>query len=101
MLVIVYSVLLCARACVLGVWVGEEMCVLMCIYMRSCNLTSHKVAWKAILFCFRNNEVQFAGELQPRGCCYRLNVPLGDAKVLYNFRFLLKCIFRIFFVLTG
>lgn len=30
----------------------------------------------------RNNEVQFAGELQPRGCCYRLNVPPGDAKAL-------------------
>ncbi|THU46788.1 hypothetical protein C4D60_Mb09t08580 [Musa balbisiana] len=25
----------------------------------------------------RNNEVQFAGELQPRGCCYRLEVPAG------------------------
>eukprot|EP00268_Persea_americana_P054899 TRINITY_DN633_c0_g1_i2.p1 TRINITY_DN633_c0_g1~~TRINITY_DN633_c0_g1_i2.p1 ORF type:complete len:500 (+),score=117.74 TRINITY_DN633_c0_g1_i2:289-1788(+) len=28
----------------------------------------------------RNNEVQFAGQLQPRGCCYRLNVPPGDTK---------------------
>ncbi|XP_058094229.1 uncharacterized protein LOC131240169 isoform X2 [Magnolia sinica] len=30
----------------------------------------------------RNNEVQFAGELQPRGCCYRLEVPSGDYKIL-------------------
>ncbi|KAF3674588.1 putative cathepsin B-like [Capsicum annuum] len=26
----------------------------------------------------RNNEVAFAGEIQPRGCCYRLRVPSGD-----------------------
>ncbi|XP_074273601.1 uncharacterized protein LOC141597146 [Silene latifolia] len=30
----------------------------------------------------RNNEVQFAGELQPRGCCYTLKVPAGDPQVL-------------------
>ncbi|XP_042502646.1 zinc finger protein ZPR1 homolog [Macadamia integrifolia] len=30
----------------------------------------------------RNNEVQFAGELQPRGCLYRLEVPSGDQKML-------------------
>ncbi|XP_037492415.1 zinc finger protein ZPR1 homolog isoform X2 [Jatropha curcas] len=30
----------------------------------------------------RNNEVQFAGEIQPRGCCYRLEVQSGDPKVL-------------------
>ncbi|OWM74707.1 hypothetical protein CDL15_Pgr004670 [Punica granatum] len=30
----------------------------------------------------RNNEVQFAGEIQPRGCCYQLQVPSGDQKVL-------------------
>ncbi|KAL2473925.1 ZPR1 zinc-finger domain protein [Forsythia ovata] len=30
----------------------------------------------------RNNEVQFAGEIQPRGCHYRLQVPAGDQKVL-------------------
>ncbi|KAM2949222.1 hypothetical protein FF1_036139 [Malus domestica] len=30
----------------------------------------------------RNNEVQFAGEIQPKGCCYRLEVPSGDPKML-------------------
>ncbi|ERN20325.1 zinc finger protein ZPR1 isoform X1 [Amborella trichopoda] len=30
----------------------------------------------------RNNEVQFAGELQPRGCCYHLRVMGGDRKML-------------------
>ncbi|KAK3433754.1 zinc finger protein ZPR1 [Eucalyptus grandis] len=30
----------------------------------------------------RNNEVQFAGEIQPRGCCYSLEVPTGDPKML-------------------
>ncbi|XP_004293742.1 PREDICTED: zinc finger protein ZPR1-like [Fragaria vesca subsp. vesca] len=30
----------------------------------------------------RNNEVQFAGELQPKGCTYRLEVPSGDPKML-------------------
>ncbi|KAF6170493.1 hypothetical protein GIB67_031901 [Kingdonia uniflora] len=30
----------------------------------------------------RNNEVQFAGELQPRGCCYSLKVSPGEQKVL-------------------
>ncbi|XP_059625151.1 uncharacterized protein LOC132268317 [Cornus florida] len=30
----------------------------------------------------RNNEVQFAGELQPRGCCYSLEFPSGDQKML-------------------
>ncbi|XP_056846877.1 uncharacterized protein LOC108814675 [Raphanus sativus] len=29
----------------------------------------------------RNNEVQFAGEIQPRGCCYHLAIPAGDAKI--------------------
>ncbi|KAL0854561.1 hypothetical protein Bca101_059713 [Brassica carinata] len=28
----------------------------------------------------RNNEVQFAGEIQPRGCSYRLDVLAGDEK---------------------
>ncbi|OVA05104.1 zinc finger protein [Macleaya cordata] len=30
----------------------------------------------------RNNEVQFAGQLQPRGCCYSLKIPSGDRKML-------------------
>ncbi|XP_044976480.1 zinc finger protein ZPR1 homolog isoform X2 [Hordeum vulgare subsp. vulgare] len=30
----------------------------------------------------RNNEVQFAGQLQPKGCCYRLDVPQGQNEVL-------------------
>ncbi|KAF3451100.1 hypothetical protein FNV43_RR07189 [Rhamnella rubrinervis] len=30
----------------------------------------------------RNNEVQFAGELQPKGCSYHLEVPSGDPKML-------------------
>ncbi|CAL1352629.1 unnamed protein product [Linum trigynum] len=30
----------------------------------------------------RNNEVQFAGEIQPRGCCYCLNVTAGNQKML-------------------
>ncbi|WCJ25151.1 ZPR1 zinc-finger domain protein [Euphorbia peplus] len=30
----------------------------------------------------RNNEVQFAGEIQPRGCSYQLDIPSGDPKVL-------------------
>ncbi|KAA0043245.1 zinc finger protein ZPR1-like [Cucumis melo var. makuwa] len=29
----------------------------------------------------RNNEVQFAGEIQPRGCCYCLEVHASDQKV--------------------
>ncbi|KZV24317.1 hypothetical protein F511_01799 [Dorcoceras hygrometricum] len=29
----------------------------------------------------RNNEVQFAGEIQPKGCLYRLEVPSGDKKM--------------------
>ncbi|KAL3833788.1 hypothetical protein ACJIZ3_008524 [Penstemon smallii] len=29
----------------------------------------------------RNNEVQFAGEIQPKGCHYSLEVPLGDQKM--------------------
>ncbi|CAF1774011.1 hypothetical protein Bca4012_045529 [Brassica carinata] len=29
----------------------------------------------------RNNEVQFAGKIQPRGCCYHLDVPAGDVKI--------------------
>ncbi|KAG5388977.1 hypothetical protein IGI04_030518 [Brassica rapa subsp. trilocularis] len=29
----------------------------------------------------RNNEVQFAGEIQPRGCSYRLEVSAGDDKM--------------------
>jgi zinc finger protein len=28
----------------------------------------------------RNNEVQFAGEIQPRGCSYHLEVSAGDVK---------------------
>lgn len=31
----------------------------------------------------RNNEVQFAGEIRPRGCCYTLVVPAGDQKVIF------------------
>lgn len=31
---------------------------------------------------FRNNEVQFAGEIQPRGCCYCLEVHASDQKVI-------------------
>ncbi|XP_061351546.1 uncharacterized protein LOC133296557 [Gastrolobium bilobum] len=30
----------------------------------------------------RNNEVQFAGEIQPRGCCYSLKIPSGEQKML-------------------
>ncbi|XP_076927077.1 uncharacterized protein LOC143590505 [Bidens hawaiensis] len=30
----------------------------------------------------RNNEVQFAGEIQPRGSCYRVEFSLGDQKML-------------------
>lgn len=30
----------------------------------------------------RNNEVQFAGQLQPKGCCYRLEVPSGKSEIL-------------------
>ncbi|XP_027345533.1 zinc finger protein ZPR1-like [Abrus precatorius] len=30
----------------------------------------------------RNNEVQFAGEIQPRGCSYSLEIPLGEPKML-------------------
>ncbi|KAI3994636.1 hypothetical protein MKX01_027526 [Papaver californicum] len=30
----------------------------------------------------RNNEVQFAGQLQPKGCSYSLKVPAGDLKML-------------------
>ncbi|KAK1563861.1 hypothetical protein Q3G72_034085 [Acer saccharum] len=32
----------------------------------------------------RNNEVQFAGEIQPRGCCYWLEVPSGDQKLFHR-----------------
>ncbi|EMS64584.1 Zinc finger protein ZPR1 [Triticum urartu] len=28
-----------------------------------------------------NNEVQFAGQLQPKGCCYRLEVPQGQNEI--------------------
>ncbi|XP_073005458.1 uncharacterized protein [Typha latifolia] len=30
----------------------------------------------------RNNEIQFAGQIQPKGCCYRLEVPFGCSEVL-------------------
>ncbi|XP_066367499.1 LOW QUALITY PROTEIN: uncharacterized protein [Miscanthus floridulus] len=30
----------------------------------------------------RNNEIQFAGQLQPKGCCYSLEVPLGQSEIL-------------------
>ncbi|KAL6894022.1 hypothetical protein ACP4OV_008120 [Aristida adscensionis] len=30
----------------------------------------------------RNNEIQFAGQLQPKGCCYRLEVPSGQSEIL-------------------
>ncbi|KAK1319716.1 hypothetical protein QJS10_CPB04g01917 [Acorus calamus] len=32
----------------------------------------------------RNNEVQFAGQLQPQGCCYKLEVQSGDPKVDFD-----------------
>ncbi|KAG8047501.1 hypothetical protein GUJ93_ZPchr0008g14074 [Zizania palustris] len=33
----------------------------------------------------RNNEVQFAGQLQPKGCCYLLEVPLGKNEVYFMY----------------
>ncbi|KAF8709849.1 hypothetical protein HU200_029562 [Digitaria exilis] len=30
----------------------------------------------------RNNEIQFAGQLQPKGCCYSLEVPSGQLEIL-------------------
>ncbi|WVZ60650.1 hypothetical protein U9M48_010642 [Paspalum notatum var. saurae] len=30
----------------------------------------------------RNNEIQFAGQLQPKGCCYTLEIPSGQSEVL-------------------
>ncbi|CAD6342631.1 unnamed protein product [Miscanthus lutarioriparius] len=30
----------------------------------------------------RNNEIQFAGQLQPKGCCYSLEVPSGQSEIL-------------------
>ncbi|WVZ78050.1 hypothetical protein U9M48_025822 [Paspalum notatum var. saurae] len=30
----------------------------------------------------RNNEIQFAGQLQPKGCCYKLEIPSGQSEVL-------------------
>ncbi|CAD6207824.1 unnamed protein product [Miscanthus lutarioriparius] len=30
----------------------------------------------------RNNEIQFAGQLQPKRCCYSLEVPLGQSEIL-------------------
>lgn len=30
----------------------------------------------------RNNEIQFAGQLEPKGCCYSLEVPLGQSEML-------------------
>ncbi|KAF7012769.1 hypothetical protein CFC21_026928 [Triticum aestivum] len=30
----------------------------------------------------RNNEIQFAGQLQPKGCCYTLKVPKGQPEIL-------------------
>ncbi|GJN23236.1 hypothetical protein PR202_gb10868 [Eleusine coracana subsp. coracana] len=30
----------------------------------------------------RNNEIQFAGQLQPKGCCYSLEVPAGQSEIL-------------------
>lgn len=50
----------------------------------------------------RNNEIQFAGELQPRGCSYNLKVPNDDLKVLdamlkslgfYIFEHIFSCIY--------
>lgn len=66
---------------------------------RSCTLISCSVHFKKISYfeskcVFRNNEVQFAGEIQPKGCHYLLEVPLGDQKVVLKvpyanmFRFL-------------
>ncbi|CAL0331278.1 unnamed protein product [Lupinus luteus] len=39
-------------------------------------------AFECIHCSERNNEVQFAGEIQPRGCNYSLKVPSGDPKML-------------------
>ena len=33
--------------------------------------------------CTRNNEIQSAGQLQPKGCCYCLKVPSGQSEVSY------------------
>ncbi|KAM0826946.1 hypothetical protein ACQ4PT_068514 [Festuca glaucescens] len=30
----------------------------------------------------RNNEIQFAGQLQQKGCCYTLKVPMGQSEIL-------------------
>ncbi|VAH54965.1 unnamed protein product [Triticum turgidum subsp. durum] len=30
----------------------------------------------------RNNEIQFAGQLQPKGCCYTLKVPKGQPEAV-------------------
>ncbi|PPS20355.1 hypothetical protein GOBAR_AA00244 [Gossypium barbadense] len=38
----------------------------------------------------RNNEVQFAGEIQPKGCHYRLEVQPGDPKVVLFSRQVVK-----------
>jgi len=34
-----------------------------------------------LILSVRNNEVQFAGEIQPRGCRYTLEIPSGEQKV--------------------
>ncbi|KAL7253728.1 hypothetical protein ACSBR1_008138 [Camellia fascicularis] len=44
--------------------------------------TERKVLMLSVWSICRNNEVQFAGELQPRGCHYQLNFPPGDQKML-------------------
>lgn len=43
---------------------------------------------KFVLFSLRNNEVQFAGELQSKGCFYSLKFSAGDQKVVLSS---LKC----------
>ncbi|CAK7338793.1 unnamed protein product [Dovyalis caffra] len=38
--------------------------------------------YKVESLCELNNEVQFAGEIQPRGCCYSLDISSSDQKML-------------------
>jgi len=44
-----------------------------------------------VCLCARNNEVQFAGQLQPKGCCYTLKVPAGHPEVFLSFLFFSFC----------
>jgi hypothetical protein len=54
----------------------------------------------------RNNEIQFAGQLQPKGCCYRLEVPSGQSEVClmhngYLFVCLLLVKLNLFVIVTN